>query len=570
MKQKNQVHEHTANRNMINGITALISLIFISLILPALGNAGTWQKESIEGLSVMIFKPTNVAKVGTGRALMVHLHGCAQSQSDIATNGNWEEVAEEFGMIVVAPQVPNGGKYFGCWDYYGASHSRDNRDNRPVINMVKRLIDTPTLGIDANQVYVTGLSSGGGEAFVLGCLAPNLFAGMGLNAAPTVGTDTGEISMPQTTPERAATVCKNLAGSNLEFLQTQLTSIIYGDNDGIVKPTHNTTNAKTMSIIYGATHEESLDLTKLKGNNLKGSGTLISDDDGVRISIIQNSGLAHNWPSGKNNGNFISKNSIDYPRYLTTFLFENNRRLSHNARPEIMIDKFEVSSEKKTISITGLTKDKDGTIQSLVVEIRSSSQESSTEEIDVANDGSFGITKELLIEGHFMITITATDNDGGISSFSKDFWIGEIPTPKAPTISDLKFVIEKDCLTVTGSASDQDNDLNRIDIFVDEKKAASFEFNVQTNRNGEWSIKTCSMRPGTHKAFAVAMDKTNLESSKVPFEFNIENYGISATLFDHIKAGRLSWFSFSEYYLKYGLKPFTLYKQPDGSWSDKI
>jgi poly(3-hydroxybutyrate) depolymerase len=50
------------------------------------------------------------------------------------------------------------------------------------------------LNIDPSQTYNTGLSSGGGQAMVMGCLAPEIFAGMGINAAPTIGTGSHKIN----------------------------------------------------------------------------------------------------------------------------------------------------------------------------------------------------------------------------------------------------------------------------------------------------------------------------------------------------------------------------------------
>lgn len=44
---------------------------------------------------------------------------------------------------------------------------------------------------------------------------------------------------------------------------------------------------------------------------------------------------------------------------------------------------------------------------------------------------------------------------------------------------------------------------------------------------------------------------------------------VESTLQEHITAGRLSYMEYSTYFLKYGFKPFKLYKTRDGKWSDK-
>lgn len=46
------------------------------------------------------------------------------------------------------------------------------------------------------------------------------------------------------------------------------------------------------------------------------------------MSLIQNGGLGHNWPAGAGTGgSYITANSIDYPHYLATYFFANNRRV---------------------------------------------------------------------------------------------------------------------------------------------------------------------------------------------------------------------------------------------------
>src|SRR5471032_1164093 len=62
-----------------------------------------------------------------------------------------------------------------------------------LLDLVSRFVNDPQYAIDPKQVYVTGLSSGGGETMVLGCLAPDIFAGVGINAGPPPGTTTLQI-----------------------------------------------------------------------------------------------------------------------------------------------------------------------------------------------------------------------------------------------------------------------------------------------------------------------------------------------------------------------------------------
>ena len=193
--------------------------------------SGQWSTETIAGMSVHLYTPTTAPALASKRALMIALHGCAQTSTEMRTGGNWEATADAYGMVVAVPAAPDGGVIAGCWDYYESSHTRSNRHNDNLINLATTLRARASLNIDTRQVYISGLSSGGGETMVMGCLAPDVFAGVGINAGPTIGTTSGQISYVATDKARAVSLCRQLAGSNEAHLQTQVTSIVHGSND---------------------------------------------------------------------------------------------------------------------------------------------------------------------------------------------------------------------------------------------------------------------------------------------------------------------------------------------------
>lgn len=297
---------------------------------------GTWTTETIAGMSVRLYTPTTAAALPAGRALMISLHGCVQKASDLQSAGNWARTADEYGMVVALPDAPNGGVILGCWDYYDANHSRTApaRHDDNLLSLASTLTARASLGIDGDQVYVSGLSSGGGQTMVMGCLAPDVFAGIGINAGPTVGTSSGQISSVAVSKNQGVSTCTSFAGSASGAFETQLTSVVYGNNDSTVATGYNTLNGQIMADIYDADQASTFGLSGLAGTNTSGSGTLYSDAEGPRVSVIQNTGLGHNWPAGAGaGGSYISANSIDYPAYVTDFFFDNNRRVDRSGTP---------------------------------------------------------------------------------------------------------------------------------------------------------------------------------------------------------------------------------------------
>lgn len=392
--------------------TALILLGGCSQLETGLGTSsagpgqGSWSTVQAGGMSTRLYVPSSAIPT-EGRGLMVVLHGCAQQNTDIGDSGNWGDTADRAGWVVAAPAAPNGGVLFGCWDYYGSNHSRSSGHSGAVLDLVSDLLGDGALGIAPEKVYVSGLSSGGGESMVLGCLAPDVFAAVGINAGPTVGTGSGDIGRVATSLSAAVSTCNRLAGSRTGDFATQIVSIIYGNDDYTVATGYNELNARVFADIYGASGPSTFSTSTLTGANTAGRGWRWADGAGTRVELIENTGLGHNWPSGSGlrSGTFVNGNSIDYPEALYAFIAANARR------------------------------------------------------------GSTG-----------PVTPPPTGTDAGTSPTSD---AGTSPTTDAGT----------------------------------------------------------------------AM-------------------GVTATLTEHINAGRLTWAEYGTYYLEYGTAPFTLYEQPDGSWSD--
>ncbi|WP_421706444.1 alpha/beta hydrolase family esterase [Alloalcanivorax xenomutans] len=166
-------------------------IAFLSLTAaaaPALASAGAWQNNlPLGGFNkVHLYTPDSDSPVGNGKALLIVLHGCTQS-IDAYKTANLEAAAEEYGMVVAVPDAMNKAG-FGCWSYWQGSKSRSAGDYKNLINLANTLSGDAARGIDPNQVYIAGLSSGASFANTTACLAPDVFAGVGVSAGPSVGT----------------------------------------------------------------------------------------------------------------------------------------------------------------------------------------------------------------------------------------------------------------------------------------------------------------------------------------------------------------------------------------------
>lgn len=295
--------------------------------------AGAWTSESLAGLDVWIYTPVTTSPHGH-RALMVNLHGCTQTRDMLKELGHWEPAADDYGLVVAIPQVPGGGVYLGCWDYAGGNHTRTSRHVGPVLDLVAALLGDAGRDLDPRQVYVSGLSSGASQSMVLACIAPDVFAGVGIAAGAAVGTAMWQAAYVAASASGARSTCNDLAATNTAHFKTQLASIVHDPADPIVDGGYGPVIADVFSGLYGPAASplttSALTVTALAGFEPAGVGTLHSDATGPRVSFIAPTGLGHAWPAGSGDGatqDYVAKRGVDYPRYLAELFTTHNRRV---------------------------------------------------------------------------------------------------------------------------------------------------------------------------------------------------------------------------------------------------
>lgn len=322
-------------------VRALALLLASASAFAAPPKPGSWnENEQTYGLfSVRIYMPQqSKPKLGKQRALMVVLHGCGQTvYGDIMDKrAGWEKVAEQYGMVVAAPDVPEtntpGSRLVkGCWDWFGTQHERGGRDIGPLAEMIKGLGDRRDLNIDPKQVYVVGMSSGGGVAQILACAHPELVAGVGVHSGPAMGSNIMEVrAAPKIAAADIVENCRRYADGQQAAFATQTASILHGSEDRMAHPAHAERNLEALQILYGA-NQEAGKIAETNGSN----GSLYKDDKGrVRLAHIQVEGLGHAFSAGDGGsgggtfGNlFHDYSHINYPAWVTRFFFDNNLRV---------------------------------------------------------------------------------------------------------------------------------------------------------------------------------------------------------------------------------------------------
>lgn len=398
----------------------------------------TWAPDSAHGgnLTGYYYWPSGQPALGGKRALVIVLHGCAQTAAgdviDAATDGgfNWKRAAEQYGAVIVAPNAT--GNVYGshCWDYTSASHTRTSGHDGVLLDVVNRFVNNTQFAIDPQQVYVTGLSSGGGQTMVLGCLAPDVFAGVGINAGPPPGTSTTQIGTVPSgyTASTAANKCRTLAGSYSAGFTTQIASVIWGTNDYTVAQAYGPMDAAAMRLVYGGTFTKGAAVAVAPG----GSNLAHTDASGrMRTSEMTVTGQGHAWPAGAGGqaGNYVDASKVNYPAFVMDFWFRNNLRVSRVAAPVMTACKATVSGNAATI--TGAATDAAGPVSSYRVVLNGAT---AVNDPAAGSGASFSIGYALA-NGYYTGSVSATNAATGLTSTPcaiPQFLVGPAPVLPPP------------------------------------------------------------------------------------------------------------------------------------------
>ncbi|MGZ5276525.1 MAG: extracellular catalytic domain type 1 short-chain-length polyhydroxyalkanoate depolymerase [Caldimonas sp.] len=129
--------------------------------------------------SFKLFEPDGFQ--GRALPLVVMLHGCTQDPDDFAAGTRMNELAQEQGLFVLYPaQAPRSNAH-KCWNWFVPGDQRRGQGEPALLaGMTRHVMETHP--VDADRVWVAGLSAGGAMAAILAREYPDLFAAAGVHS----------------------------------------------------------------------------------------------------------------------------------------------------------------------------------------------------------------------------------------------------------------------------------------------------------------------------------------------------------------------------------------------------
>jgi poly(hydroxyalkanoate) depolymerase family esterase len=113
--------------------------------------------------------------VQDGAPVVVVLHGCTQQAESFAADSGWLVMAERCGFALLAPEQLATNNLNRCFNWFlREDATRDHGEAASIAAMVATMLRDGRL--DAERVFVTGLSAGGAMTAVMLAAYPELFA----------------------------------------------------------------------------------------------------------------------------------------------------------------------------------------------------------------------------------------------------------------------------------------------------------------------------------------------------------------------------------------------------------
>jgi poly(hydroxyalkanoate) depolymerase family esterase len=116
-----------------------------------------------------------------GRPLVVYLHGCSERNDASAVVSGWNELANDHGFYVLYPDQPTDANGNKCWNWYLPDNQHRGAGEPAIIAAITRSV-MRRYAIDAQRVYVSGISAGGAMSNVMAATYPELWAAVGSEA----------------------------------------------------------------------------------------------------------------------------------------------------------------------------------------------------------------------------------------------------------------------------------------------------------------------------------------------------------------------------------------------------
>jgi poly(hydroxyalkanoate) depolymerase family esterase len=259
--------------------------------------------------------------------LIIMLHGCTQNPDDFAVGTRMNQLAEEYGFVVAYPRQSTKANPLACWNWFNPKDQTRDLGEPSIIAEITRTI-MAELNIDAERVFVAGVSAGGAMADVMSATYPELYAAIGIHSGIAYGSATDAVSALAAMSGALKPVAPSQRKRRLKRAKGHVRTIIFqGASDRTVHPS----NAELILAEARADLADNTGIRETQQQGLAGgrayTRTVIVDASGVpQVEHWAVEGLGHAWSGGCPDGSYTDPHGPDASREMLRFFLETSSR----------------------------------------------------------------------------------------------------------------------------------------------------------------------------------------------------------------------------------------------------
>jgi poly(hydroxyalkanoate) depolymerase family esterase len=248
--------------------------------------------------------------------LVVMLHGCTQDPDDFAAGTRLDSLAPERGVVVAWPEQPAAAQPQKCWTWYDPAHQARGAWEPAIVAGIAAEV-AARLPVDADRVYLAGISAGGAMAANVAAAYPERFAAVAVHSgiAYRAAASAGEALAAMGAGAADADALAREAEAAFGARPRPPLLVIHGAADPVV----NVENARQLARQWAAEVHWSPPVGAEVG------GRMITRAAAGTVELLLVDGLGHAWSGGSPAGSYTDPAGPDASREVLEFLLRHRR-----------------------------------------------------------------------------------------------------------------------------------------------------------------------------------------------------------------------------------------------------
>ncbi|KQR76289.1 esterase [Burkholderia sp. Leaf177] len=287
----------------------------------------------VNHLAYALYLPANAEP--THMPLLVMMHGCQQSAEEFAQGTRVNLLADRYGFAVLYPEQSKTAHVHRCWHWYEGA---GDGEAASVVSLINEIVGRHDL--DAERVYLAGMSAGAGLAARLAVEYPFVFAAVGLHSGVVFGDANSGIDAMDIMRRgsRKDPVALIDAAVDVTSYPGMPTVILHGELDSVVSKV----NAEQLTSEFlrlnrfvdangawkNGERREETQATSVTTDYVRNGRRV------MRVCIVR--GLGHAWSGGDDTVPFHSAKGPEASAMLWEF-FKHQRRVQSPVRDETLV-----------------------------------------------------------------------------------------------------------------------------------------------------------------------------------------------------------------------------------------